>query len=106
MYQKPDFRLETRVRVSWLEVECNLPDYVVQVPWKWELDPVTAHSGDISSLSADRPAARFGRLGLRLGNRLHIRCTSLCCRLRYTRRRTRGRLLRGFRPGKRHFLER
>src|ERR1700682_4536624 len=106
MYQKPDFRLETRGRISWLEVECNLSDYVVEVPWKRKLDPVTAHGCDIGSLSADRPAARLGRLGLWLRNRLRIRCTSLCCGLRYARRRPRGCLLRGFGLGKRHFLER
>src|ERR1700704_289963 len=106
MYQKPYFRLETCVRVSRLEVERNLPNYVVEVPWKSELDPVGAHRCDIGSLAASRPATRLGRLGLRLRNRLSIRRTSLRCRLRYTRRRARGRLLRGFRLGRRHFLER
>ena len=72
MYQKPEFRRETRVRISWPEVECNLPHYVVEVPWKSELDPVSAHRCDISSLSADRSAARLGRLGLWLGNRFRI----------------------------------
>src|SRR4030081_1177374 len=102
MYQKPDFRLETRVRISWLEVECNLTDYVVEVPWKSELDPVGAHRCDIGSLSADWSAARLGRLGFWQRNRFRICCTCLRCRLRHTRRRARGRLLRGFRLGKRH----
>src|SRR5882757_8200299 len=106
MYQKPDFCLETSVRISWLEVECNLSDYVVEVPWKRELDPIAAHRCDISSLSADRPAARLGRLGLGLRNRFRVRRTSLCRWLRNSRRRPRGRLLRGLRLGKRHFLER
>src|SRR6267378_6630477 len=106
MYQKPDFCLETSVRISGLEVECNLSDYVVEVPWKRELDPVAAHRCDISSLSADRPAARLGRLGLGLWNRFRDDCTGLWSRLRYTRRRPRRRLLRGFRLGKRHFLDR
>src|ERR1700687_117345 len=106
MYQKPDFRLETSVRISWLEVECNLSNYVVEVPWKRELDPVAPHRCDISSLSADGAAARLGRLGPRLRTRFGIGCTTLWCGLRYTRRRPRGRLLRGLRLGKRHFLER
>src|SRR4030081_436356 len=101
MYQKPDLRLETRVRVSWLEVERNLSNYVVEVPWKSELDPVSAHRCDIGSLSADWPAARLGRPGLWLRNRFRICWPRLSCGLRYDRRRARGCLLRGFRLRKR-----
>src|SRR3954466_11337492 len=66
MNQKPHFRLETRGRIPWLESDCNLPNDVVEIPWKRELDPLTAHGGHVGSLATDRPAACLGRRSLGL----------------------------------------
>src|SRR6266550_6011794 len=100
MDQEPHFRLETRVRISWFEVDRNLSNDVVEVPWKWELDPVAAHRRYVGPLPTNRSAACFRCLGLGLSTRLGFgyACFRYRCRFRNRWRSPRGSFLRGLRP--------
>src|SRR2546429_7028099 len=108
MDQKPYFRLETRGGMSWFEVDCNLANDVVEIPWKRKLDPVTAHRGDVGTLSPSRPTPGFRSLGLGLRRDFGFGGSADLGRRRnfpLCRCRARGRLRRGLRLGKGHFLD-
>src|SRR4051812_23438623 len=119
MDQKPDFRFEACSRISGFEVECNLSNDVVEIPGKWELDPVAAYSRDIGSFPPYRTTTSLRRLSVRLRRRLRVSSTGLLRvrillvshsrrligSLRDTRRRARS-FLRWLGRWKRHFLDR
>src|SRR5687767_12475410 len=82
MDEKSDLSLELRIG-SRLEVERNLPNNVVEIPWKREFDSIAAHSSDVRS-SASRPSACAWSVGLRFG-RIDVRGRSVA-RLRRSSR--------------------
>src|SRR5687768_16795986 len=75
MDEKSDLSLELRIG-SRLEVERNLPNNVVEIPWKREFDSVTAHRSDVGSLVSNRPAACSWSVGLCF-SRLYVRGRSI-----------------------------
>src|SRR5688500_6272107 len=97
MDQKPYFRLETRGWISWSEVERYLSNDVVEIPWKWELDPVAPHRRDVCSFVPHRSTTRLGCFRLRLRSRFRIRRARFRhgLGLRYRRGRARRCLWRG-----------
>src|SRR5438045_7133584 len=109
MDQNPYFRLETRGWISWFEVDCNLSNDVVEIPWKRKLDPLRAHRRHVSALPTDWAATRLGRLSLRWRSDLGFRRDgrTFSCHSLAARRRRPGRCLwRWLRCRKRHLLDR
>src|SRR4051812_24032144 len=77
MDQEPDFRSEACRRISGFEVECNLSNDVVEIPWKWKLDPVAADRCDIGPFAPYRTTTSLRRVSVRLRRHLRIGCIGL-----------------------------
>src|SRR5687767_11636814 len=109
MDEKSDLSLELRIG-SRLEVERNLPNNVVEIPWKREFDSIAAHRSDIGPFVSDRASTCSRSVGLGLG-RIYVSRRSVAClwrssRLRLNRCRADRWLANRRRLWKGHFLDR